>query len=397
MHCFGKLTASRHSKTRGAQQNQKIRALTPSQFIFFFLQLCNVKKLIFSDWMAEEKAAKLKLKKKKNVRTELNRKETSCNVCVWFERTELQELETPWLLVLKSVYPDLKPTHLGTVPDFPAFPHETSEPKEQSTSKEQRSFSEGMEQWTWMSFPMICKPALKLNHPECNWIPKKESSHLQNLKNHEIENTTMKRTSDSSVKHSWASDSVPSSPYSVSSPIDSDIVDNRHLEVVNLGLGGTLDAAGKRNLKRIKHSELLTNSESHREEGGTAVDVAYEPLAPSHKYARAFGLEPATYVKSQGKRRQSNGNQSELPHSADDNSIPIVDSLDESTSATGQRDVSILKTDDADGKDSKKTEEAVTLENCPLCLMQFPGGLPQLEIDSHLAKCLAESAEDVMW
>uniref|UniRef100_A0A8C5QD59 UBZ2-type domain-containing protein n=1 Tax=Leptobrachium leishanense TaxID=445787 RepID=A0A8C5QD59_9ANUR len=37
------------------------------------------------------------------------------------------------------------------------------------------------------------------------------------------------------------------------------------------------------------------------------------------------------------------------------------------------------------------------LDNCPICLKEFPKGISQLEIDSHLAQCLSESTVDVMW
>ncbi|XP_036137366.1 Fanconi anemia core complex-associated protein 20 [Molossus molossus] len=40
---------------------------------------------------------------------------------------------------------------------------------------------------------------------------------------------------------------------------------------------------------------------------------------------------------------------------------------------------------------------APTLQSCPMCQADFAPGLAQLDIDSHLAQCLAGSTEDVVW
>ncbi|XP_039732831.1 Fanconi anemia core complex-associated protein 20 [Pteropus medius] len=42
-------------------------------------------------------------------------------------------------------------------------------------------------------------------------------------------------------------------------------------------------------------------------------------------------------------------------------------------------------------------EGAQSLRSCPLCQADFAPGLAQLDIDSHLAQCLADSTEDVVW
>ncbi|KAJ7421474.1 Fanconi anemia core complex-associated protein 20 [Willisornis vidua] len=48
-------------------------------------------------------------------------------------------------------------------------------------------------------------------------------------------------------------------------------------------------------------------------------------------------------------------------------------------------------------KMENQSEGSSALDSCPMCLMQFSGTLSQLDIDGHLARCLSESAEDVMW
>ncbi|XP_029801805.1 Fanconi anemia core complex-associated protein 20 [Suricata suricatta] len=42
-------------------------------------------------------------------------------------------------------------------------------------------------------------------------------------------------------------------------------------------------------------------------------------------------------------------------------------------------------------------EAAPTLRSCPMCQADFAPGLAQLDIDGHLAQCLAESTEDTVW
>ncbi|XP_044524580.1 Fanconi anemia core complex-associated protein 20 [Gracilinanus agilis] len=43
------------------------------------------------------------------------------------------------------------------------------------------------------------------------------------------------------------------------------------------------------------------------------------------------------------------------------------------------------------------SQRMVELDGCPMCQIPFTGKLSQLDIDSHLAKCLSESIEDVIW
>ncbi|ELV14163.1 hypothetical protein TREES_T100021105 [Tupaia chinensis] len=42
-------------------------------------------------------------------------------------------------------------------------------------------------------------------------------------------------------------------------------------------------------------------------------------------------------------------------------------------------------------------EGTSTLQSCPMCQKEFHPGLAQLDMDSHLAQCLAESTEDLVW
>ncbi|XP_029433754.1 Fanconi anemia core complex-associated protein 20 isoform X2 [Rhinatrema bivittatum] len=49
------------------------------------------------------------------------------------------------------------------------------------------------------------------------------------------------------------------------------------------------------------------------------------------------------------------------------------------------------------GGSERVTEVTASLQSCPMCLVQFTERLTQLDMDSHLAKCLSESTEDILW
>lgn len=56
-----------------------------------------------------------------------------------------------------------------------------------------------------------------------------------------------------------------------------------------------------------------------------------------------------------------------------------------------------------DSRQTPSAQECVPVQsqpmllNCPLCQKAFDPKLTQLDVDSHLAQCLAESTEDVVW
>ncbi|MBZ3882451.1 Fanconi anemia core complex-associated protein 20 [Sciurus carolinensis] len=48
-------------------------------------------------------------------------------------------------------------------------------------------------------------------------------------------------------------------------------------------------------------------------------------------------------------------------------------------------------------KEQLSVEGPPALQNCPMCQKEFSPRLTQLDVDSHLAQCLAESTDDVAW
>ncbi|XP_020827493.2 Fanconi anemia core complex-associated protein 20 [Phascolarctos cinereus] len=50
-----------------------------------------------------------------------------------------------------------------------------------------------------------------------------------------------------------------------------------------------------------------------------------------------------------------------------------------------------------DAASAAVSQGIVALDSCPMCQVPFTGKFSQLDIDSHLAKCLSESIEDVTW
>ncbi|XP_028663309.2 uncharacterized protein si:ch73-70k4.1 [Erpetoichthys calabaricus] len=48
-------------------------------------------------------------------------------------------------------------------------------------------------------------------------------------------------------------------------------------------------------------------------------------------------------------------------------------------------------------KANSSSKGNLELSSCPLCLLQFPARYSQMEIDGHLAKCLSEMNDDILW
>nr|XP_025038463.1 Fanconi anemia core complex-associated protein 20 isoform X2 [Pelodiscus sinensis] len=102
-----------------------------------------------------------------------------------------------------------------------------------------------------------------------------------------------------------------------------------------------------------------------------------------------------TVLSEENNRRE---NESQGQHSlAEMHQHNILLGKTSSVSAEIKSPVDIPKMEGLKEKAEDQRAGTVTLDSCPMCLIQFTGTLSQLDIDSHLAKCLSESADDVIW
>ncbi|XP_074074807.1 Fanconi anemia core complex-associated protein 20 [Macrotis lagotis] len=74
-------------------------------------------------------------------------------------------------------------------------------------------------------------------------------------------------------------------------------------------------------------------------------------------------------------------------------SCPGLSSLKKSSHSLGPEGASVER----DTASATMSQGTGTLDSCPMCQVPFTGKLSQLDVDSHLAKCLSESIEDVIW
>ncbi|XP_068270385.1 Fanconi anemia core complex-associated protein 20 [Nyctibius grandis] len=317
--------------------------------------------------MSQEGAAKLRLKPRKAPaacsrepspgREPPRRRQTSTERCSWFEKEDLNECEKAWILLLKDISEDLQCTNWQTVPSFPEFFGKSSE--EESLQK-QEVFTIGMKEFQWVSFPSFCKEKC-LN-------PKDPTSHQ--LVQSQVDPVQQGRGQADKLK------SLPSTAEKTCCVTITDQAKNMVGE----------DTKGISNLDASPNSCKLTQHRS-----------STHHLALPQSSAKAFSFQEycrGTGQKSRENRKENDGQELQIQtHQG-------TMSFGEARRVPAEKQPplgSIPGTESCTEKTENQSEGSSTLDSCPMCLMSFSGTLSQLDIDGHLAKCLSESADDVMW
>ncbi|XP_074970469.1 Fanconi anemia core complex-associated protein 20 [Phalacrocorax aristotelis] len=314
-----------------------------------------------------EGAAKLRLKPRKAPpaccrepspgREPPRRRQALADRCSWFEKDDLNECEDPWILLLKDISQDLQCTNGQTVPSFPEFSGKSSE--EESLQK-QEVFTVGMKDFQWVSFPSFCKEkCLK---------PKDLSSH---------------QLTQSQIDHLHNGQGQADKPKSLPSTAEKTCcvtVTDQAKNMVGEDTNGIskLDASPK-SCKLAQHRTSTHHS------------------ASSQSSAKAFSFQQHCRgtVQDSGKNRKENDSK-ELQIQTHQGTILFG----EARNVPAEKQpplVSVPGTESCKEKTENQSEGSSTLDSCPMCLIHFSRTLSQLDIDSHLARCLSESADDVMW
>nr|XP_014427057.2 Fanconi anemia core complex-associated protein 20 isoform X1 [Pelodiscus sinensis] len=290
---------------------------------------------------------------------------TLTNRVSWFEQQELSESENMWMLIMKGVSQHLTHTSWKTVPSLPEFLAQTSENENHPSKPE--IFKVGTNDFQWTPFPSFCKEkALNRKDPNFCHISKTKTEHLIERK---------------------------------------DKADKKQLNIApvveNLSLMVNDDLA--ENL-RIKHSRKCSSKLKEKEktemyEGTPCTDSTLNSVpASTPSVAKHFCFQQlckGTVLSEENNRRE---NESQGQHSlAEMHQHNILLGKTSSVSAEIKSPVDIPKMEGLKEKAEDQRAGTVTLDSCPMCLIQFTGTLSQLDIDSHLAKCLSESADDVIW
>ncbi|XP_068014320.1 Fanconi anemia core complex-associated protein 20 [Melanerpes formicivorus] len=314
--------------------------------------------------MAEEGVARLRLKPRKAPgacsrepspgREPPLRRQSVTDRCSWFEKEDLNECEKTWILLMKDMGQDLHCTNWKVVPSFPEFLGKSS--KEESPQK-QEVFTVGAKDFQWVSLPSFCEG--KCLNPE--------DLHSQQL--------TQSQT-DPVHKGGGQADELKSFP----SPAEKagcvtatdqakTMVDKDTKEISELG-------ASPKPCKTPPH----TGSKHHL------------PLAQSP--AKMFSFQQHCRGTAQNREIRKDDERKELQIQTHQGKI----SLGEARCVPAEKPppVSVPGTESCKEMENQSGGPSA-LASCPMCLLQFSGTLSQLDIDGHLARCLSESADDVMW
>ncbi|XP_069638861.1 Fanconi anemia core complex-associated protein 20 [Haliaeetus albicilla] len=315
--------------------------------------------------MSEEGAAKLRLKPRKappacNREPSPGRESprpphTVTDRCSWFEKDDLNECEKPWILLLNTISQDLQCTNWQTVPSFPEFFGKSSE--EESLQK-QEVFAIGMKDFQWVSFPSFCKEKhLKPKDLGSHQLTQSQIDHLHKGQGEADKlnlHSTAEKTCCVTITHQ-AKNMVGEDTKGISKP----------------------DA-------NPKSCELTQHGSSTHH------------LTLSQSSPKAFSFQQhcrGTVQNSRENRKESN--RKELQIQTHQGNI----SFGEARYVSAEKPPPLVSVPGTESckKMENQSEGSSTLDSCPMCLMNFSGTLSQLDIDGHLARCLSESADDVMW
>ncbi|XP_024063658.2 Fanconi anemia core complex-associated protein 20 [Terrapene carolina triunguis] len=325
--------------------------------------------------MSEEGGGKLRLKPRKAPpgrsrepspgREPPARRQTLANRYSWFEQQGLSESENMWMLILKAVNPDLKPTSWETVPSLPEFFGQNSENEKNPPKPE--VFKVGMKDFQWIPLPSFYKEkALNRKNPSCCHISKSQTEHL------------MEREDEADPNQLNIAPVV---------------------EKISLAVNDNPDEIIRMKHSRKSSSKLKEKERTEKYERNQFTDSTLHSVpASTQSLAKDFCLQQLCKgtVLSEEKNRKENeskGQQSD----AQMHQHNVLLGETRSTSAEIKSPVDVPKMEGLEEKAEDQRAGTLTLDSCPMCLIQFTGILSQLDIDSHLAKCLSESADDVIW
>ncbi|XP_067826344.1 uncharacterized protein [Heptranchias perlo] len=334
------------------------------------------------------------------------RKELPSAVSTWLEDDDLNETDHIWALLIRSVYPDTKVSDWKTVsvPDLPPSPDKTPKSTEPVATE---TFSVGKDLFTWIPFPPACKAvaleARRKSQPYPSWGDDAAGQGA-------VMDATEPQTGRSQLSLSemeWHED-IFSSIDATNCPVFTKESDNRWAKGY-LGNVKPEDVFGADPTRIFtvhaasKHTKSYPVDERHGR-GHMRADVIHSPVVSLQRNER----EPKQSVPElQSNPKPHNGKTKQhkmatggtLCAVKDDVDIITGEHQDHSFTAGGLCATSELSAEGAVNKwrPDSQAEGRLELESCPMCLVRFPAGFTLLEVDSHLAKCLSESTEDVIW
>ncbi|XP_068098874.1 Fanconi anemia core complex-associated protein 20 isoform X2 [Hyperolius riggenbachi] len=380
--------------------------------------------------MTERRADKLKLKRKKYV-NEAHEAETKqhsmpavnsrqSSTGSWLDEIELTSGEQLWKQVLISVSPDLQSVGWRAVPSLPDFTRQAGSKVEKPSAAE--LFSVGQESFQWFPFPSSrsCNaaqenPATGLGAENCqksqmlaetisptatiqspqppNTTENLESGLLaaNSRENNQVCNKNSRQ--DLGVLLSLQNQTTKSfkEPLAVqksgaTSVKEPHVIQKSSTKCISVPRstqkGSVLSAresqASKKGLKKIIQ-------ETHESQKCSTKNVR-EPSQQTFKLWSTVSSAKNNNTREEPRQVDLHGE--ELPECSN---VEMEDNGEERASSSTSRLPEVQESV------NKVVDVAGSLENCPICLMQFPKQFTQLDMDSHLAQCLSETTVDVVW
>ncbi|XP_063032770.1 Fanconi anemia core complex-associated protein 20 [Melospiza melodia melodia] len=276
--------------------------------------------------------------------------------CSWFEKEELNECEKTWLLLLKDISQDSECTNWDTVPSFPEF----LEKKQQEKSPEhQEVFTVGTKEFQWVSFPPFhqekCLNPTDLSSPQ---PAQSQSNELHKGQGQADKLKSLSSTAEKTCRGTSRDEARPAPGADTEGVAELDV--------------------SPKPCKVPGHSSSAQPPALAQSPAGA--------LGPQQQHTGTAKSSRADRREQGEEKPQIQTHQGELP-AGEDTGVPVE--KPQTGSAPGA--------ESHEEKMEIQSEASSVLDSCPMCLMQFSGRLSQLDMDGHLARCLSESADDVLW
>ncbi|XP_041061720.1 uncharacterized protein si:ch73-70k4.1 [Carcharodon carcharias] len=313
----------------------------------------------------------------------------------WLNNDDLNETDHIWALFIKSVFPGMEVSDWKTVPvpDLPSSPEKILKSTEPVSTE---IISAGRKIFTWIPFPPACKAmTLEVKHRSQLFPSWRDDA----FRNGEIMDTTEPKMGRSQLS---LSETVQNE--GILSSIDvAKCLDYTKGNAKSEGVFGMDPTVFSTEPATSKHAKSYPVNEQHGR-GHMPVDVTHcrvASLQRNQKEPKQSVLELQSNLKGyQGKIKEPKMATREALCAGKDN-VDIItgECQDHSFTVAGFCATSKMSAEDAvnKGRPDVQVDGELDLESCPMCLVPFPAGFTVLEVDSHLAKCLSESTEDVMW
>ncbi|CAN2388227.1 hypothetical protein PRIEUP_LOCUS14953 [Pristimantis euphronides] len=364
--------------------------------------------------MSEERSAKLKLKKNKCVTTAQGGQEGEVRLQAssalsmrqeftgfWFDEPKLTPAQQIWKQVLSSVYPGLSSMGWGAVPSLPDANLKMNRKEKEMIKTEM--FQVGDRTFEWVPLPAAftmdnaekpCVPEIDVNQQTIEHVTK----FLPDTLPESIQQRTSTVLLTTQMEIPACSKDCKENTKDLPTPADGSTKNlmgppmSQKSATENVTNPRTLLKGSSKNVKEPQISRKSSSkaakepqaSQKASTKHGKEQQTSQKPTM--HLWATVSSLKSKKVMKDlKGKE------ESETEEKSPSNDVIMVDTAKEETAEGSSRGHRL--------KESAVESADVTssLENCPICLMQFPKQFSQLDIDSHLAQCLSETTVDVVW